>query len=797
MDSTDNSRGPDRLGITLGCAILLIISVALYWNATGNGFVIDDVPVVEDNPLLRSWDGIKRLLSTGYWERAGFIEGDLLYRPVTMLSFAIDHAVAGLRAWWFHAVNVALNGLVVVLAYLLFGRLFRNWLLAGISAAVYAFLPCHTEAVAPVVGRSELLSTLFGLAAWHCHLNRKTCRQALAVLLVALAIFTKENAVVFPFIFLAADYVRRRALMRNAAESGPAVTDLDRLSRPDSPACPHTGGEMIRRFVSYVPVILLYLTARYIVLDRMTIDQRVSYFRDLPQVIVWLSMAKYFFQLYLRWLVLGTGMNPACIRPGYSEVAENDILAWVALAAIVAAGVLILYRFFRRPGPAVFGCLLFASALAPASNFLVRIAALAGVRFLYFPSLGYSLAVGSVIAYIMSRREPGKESPGKPPSCHSEPGSESPCPVAEEMPKQVRHDRQGTPSAQSEKVVLRKMICLLLALLFTVYSWLVLKANVRFVDEETICRSVLEVDPDSVFAMHNLGVTLVKVGKEPEGRAYLEIVRRTYPLLDTVHYNIGLIELKRGNLDVAEESLRRAIALDMGVGMGSDMHVALGNALEANGNLREARLEFMWAAATRYNNGKAHNNLANIYYKEDNHARAERHFRIAIEEEPGLEEAWTGLGTVLVAQGRYKDAIEQVYVPAMERNETWSGWAFAGLGRAYFGLDDRQSARDALARALEIDPCDAIALSHMCALQLKLGQHAKAISYGEDALRLGQGDSPELLHNLATAYESADRARAMLLWERFIELTRDKPRYAGVRKAAVERLRVLREGNDE
>src|SRR5262245_53148362 len=66
--------------------------MAPYLNGLGNGFTFDDVTIAAQNPRIRSIAGIRRAFTTDWWD--GRHPQSLLYRPLTMASFAVDYAVA-------------------------------------------------------------------------------------------------------------------------------------------------------------------------------------------------------------------------------------------------------------------------------------------------------------------------------------------------------------------------------------------------------------------------------------------------------------------------------------------------------------------------------------------------------------------------------------------------------------------------------------------------------------------------------------------------------------------------------
>ena len=87
------------------------------------------------------------------------------YRPLTVLSFRINHALSGLDPRDFHITNVVLHTIVSLLSFELSRLLFADKRPAFIAALLFSVHSIHTEAIANIVGRAELLSAIFFIAA--------------------------------------------------------------------------------------------------------------------------------------------------------------------------------------------------------------------------------------------------------------------------------------------------------------------------------------------------------------------------------------------------------------------------------------------------------------------------------------------------------------------------------------------------------------------------------------------------------------------------------------------------------
>jgi len=86
------------------------------------------------------------------------------YRPLTVLSFRLNYLLHELQPLGYHLLNLLLHAAVTLLYHALCARLLSRHA-AALAALLFAVHPVHTEAVTGVVGRAELLASLFFLSA--------------------------------------------------------------------------------------------------------------------------------------------------------------------------------------------------------------------------------------------------------------------------------------------------------------------------------------------------------------------------------------------------------------------------------------------------------------------------------------------------------------------------------------------------------------------------------------------------------------------------------------------------------
>lgn len=180
---------------------LCAVAIALYLPASRYGFVQDDRAIIAANPAAHSVGEGLRGFGRPYWPAPS--EGGL-YRPLTILSYAVDWTLAGGRPGWLHLMNAVWHGVVVVLAVGVLAR----WLpdTAALAAGlVFALHPVHVEGVVSLVSRAELLAAAGMLGAV---LAARRRHWVLCVVLALAAMLSKEHGVVTGVLILLDDWLR-------------------------------------------------------------------------------------------------------------------------------------------------------------------------------------------------------------------------------------------------------------------------------------------------------------------------------------------------------------------------------------------------------------------------------------------------------------------------------------------------------------------------------------------------------------------------------------------------------------
>nr|XP_023499076.1 transmembrane and TPR repeat-containing protein 1 isoform X2 [Equus caballus] len=150
-------------------ALLAGASCLCYGRSLQGEFVHDDVWAIVNNPDVRPGAPLRwGIFTNDFWGK-GMAENTShkSYRPLCVLTFKLNIFLTGMNPFYFHAVNVILHCLVtLVLMYTCDKTVFKNRGLAFVTALLFAVHPIHTEAVAGIVGRADVLACLLFLLAF-------------------------------------------------------------------------------------------------------------------------------------------------------------------------------------------------------------------------------------------------------------------------------------------------------------------------------------------------------------------------------------------------------------------------------------------------------------------------------------------------------------------------------------------------------------------------------------------------------------------------------------------------------
>ena len=218
----------------LPIAILVLVSLVVYFNSLTNGFVYDDyATIVENKYIQHPGKSLPSLFSRSYFNIAS---GEASYRPVATLSYYLIYSIGELNATYYHLFSVVLHALNVILVYLLANLIIKNRHSALIAGLLFACHPALTEAVDAISYNEDLLAAAFFFLAFICYTGIKTgevksCIKVYGLSLFSflLALLSKEMAITLPAVIFLYDLAMRDAGGRSFSLTSILHTIKDRI----------------------------------------------------------------------------------------------------------------------------------------------------------------------------------------------------------------------------------------------------------------------------------------------------------------------------------------------------------------------------------------------------------------------------------------------------------------------------------------------------------------------------------------------------------------------------------------
>lgn len=503
--------------------LLLILLPTLVWFPTLTfDFVLDDVGTFLEDPLAQG-----PLNLPAIFKSAVHVERSALpyYRPIVTLSYWIDRTLWGTNPAGFHLTNLLWHGLTVLFAYVLLRQAGAAVGMGLATAALFAVLPSHAEAVAWIQGRVDLVSSAFFLAAVNAAMRLRVQPTlwgwVAALLAFAIALLAKEPAVILPGVLVLIWRVRGHEPWRATAV----------------------------RLAPFLVVLVSYLGIRHAVLSQtagfpLALDQFAA--RVLGFLAVLLE--------YLR-IVIWPGLLPNF----HMTVAPNSLVtpARVAASLVVALGLLLAVIMRRRTDqgrgkswvPAI-GVTWFlitllpvlgvvAAQKAPAMGFLVT------ERYVYLPSLGLCVAAAWGLAHLSLRQGWTV-------------GLATLLFVVASSGSLVRTQAWRDPETTYRAILPRTADRALAHVnLGTLYL-----ARGEIQEAITEFETVLREDPNHAIALNNLGVARVRQGRAEEALALYRQALQQRPSYAEAWNNIGVLMEDQGKWGEARAAYQKALALD-------------------------------------------------------------------------------------------------------------------------------------------------------------------------------------------------------------------------------------------
>ncbi len=368
--------------------LMVALGVVLYSNTLWHDFTLDDFGAIKENWIVKAgfkhWD----LLWSTEYRYGSWASPGSLYRPLTLAMFSIEwQLMQGPMAG--HLFNVLYYGLTGWVLWITWRRVLSeySWTLAAATTLLFLAHPIHTEVVANIKSRDEIISLLCSMSAlyfiWNFFDSERKKWLYVAAGVYGLGMFAKESGITFLAIFpLTIWFFGKRSLR-----------------------------ETMRISALFLIPVALYLLIRYKVLSAQPYQEVYSI---LDNFIVGakdkaseLASAFMMCLLYLKALVWPHPLVSDMGYPQMKPVSFSDWRAIVGFLLYAGMGVWALLNLGKRHLLS-YAILFYLITFSLFSNVLMLIGTSYGERLLYAPSWGYALGLAWLLEKIAGKLEQSK-----------------------------------------------------------------------------------------------------------------------------------------------------------------------------------------------------------------------------------------------------------------------------------------------------------------------------------------------------------------------------------------------------
>ena len=389
-------------------ALLLVgVAFALYAAALQFGYVLDDQMVFWQNAYVqKGFAGIRDIFGydsfMGYFQKKEnllLLEGGR-YRPLSLATFAMEVGIFGKdHPNLSHFINILLYGLTGVLLYRILLGLFPTneggrWYfgIPFIAALLFVLHPLHSEAVANIKGRDEILALLCSLGALYATLKYFDSNRAGWLwgsgMLLLLGLFSKENALTFLAVIpLTVWFFTRAPLNRIAVSALPLA------------------------IAAFVFIIVRYKALGFMLDHGRTVNDLMN--NPFLGISGGQKLATIFLTLgwYVKLMFWPYPLTHDYYPYHVPVVNWSDWRALASLALYLGMGIWAVLNLRKRSVPA-YAILFFLLTISIVSNLFVSVGTFMNERFVFMPSVGFCL----LAAWFLTRKLPEwlKEQPDRP-----------------------------------------------------------------------------------------------------------------------------------------------------------------------------------------------------------------------------------------------------------------------------------------------------------------------------------------------------------------------------------------------
>jgi len=366
--------------------IIFVFGFLLYSNTISHEYALDDDVVFKENKYVQQgFGGIKDIFSHGFLY--GFNKrNNQSYRPLVSTVFAIEYEFFGADPQVGHFFNVLIYALSCMLLFLMLTKMFRNYglFVPLLIALLYTAHPIHTEVVANIKGRDDMLTFLLMITSFYFLMDylvkQKTKYLIFSVIAYFGCLLTKEHAVAIFALIPLTIYVFSEKDVKGA----------------------------LRLTVPFTIVVGIYLLMRNQVLDTVGFGEKLDVINNsLMAAKTTSEMIATNFVILGKYLMLLVYPHPLSFDYSFNQFPIVGWGNWQALLSLIVYSALGIYAAMRilKRDIIAYGILLYLITFSVTSNLFIKIGATLGERFMYIPSLGFAIVLVFFLIRLLNRKK--------------------------------------------------------------------------------------------------------------------------------------------------------------------------------------------------------------------------------------------------------------------------------------------------------------------------------------------------------------------------------------------------------
>ncbi len=364
---------------------ICLLSLFQYGNTFEHEYVFDDTIVIEQNERVQKGlsnpsEFFRNIKSNEVQHRYG-------YRPITLLSFAADIEMSEMTPKTGHVMNVLYFALLSCLIFYFLKKMFpeKNTLFSLIVVGLFIVLPVHTEVVANIKSRDEILAMIFGVLSMISFLsflekNKNNWIYALLTLVALIASFlSKENGITFIGVIFLIAYIKKS----------------DRINPYLKFALPLFAGAMLIGIRWFVYSDNVFENNATQLLESFQYKEDGFLGNPLHDAKGLAEILPSVFNILIK--DIGLLIFPITLVHDYG-FSHSTIVGWsnplVLFSVILNLGLLfVVFREFKKKSILLFGILFYFITLSVYLNIIQVGPDYMAERFLFIPSLGFLLVI--------------------------------------------------------------------------------------------------------------------------------------------------------------------------------------------------------------------------------------------------------------------------------------------------------------------------------------------------------------------------------------------------------------------